>query len=58
MLYNLACTYSLLGDLECPLEYLARALAHGDWFKGMAEHDPDLHPLRNDPRFQALLKAS
>jgi tetratricopeptide (TPR) repeat protein len=53
--YNLACTYSMLGMLQPAFDALERALALGyRHFEHMAR-DPDLKPLRRDPRFGRLL---
>jgi serine/threonine protein kinase/Flp pilus assembly protein TadD len=57
VLYNVACTYSLLGESERAIDYVQKALVHSEFFKGAAEHDPDLDALRNNARFQALLKS-
>jgi len=55
--YNLACSYSLLGDVEAAVEALARAKEHGYLdFKHMAE-DSDLDNVRDDPRYKQLLSA-
>ncbi len=53
--YNLACSYSLLGQLEESLEALETAIEHGydEW-----EHlnaDDDLANLRNHPRYEELI---
>jgi len=58
VLYNVACTYAMVGEPERAMEYLEKMPPRGEWFKGWAEHDPDLDSLRNDPRFQALLKGA
>lgn len=55
--YNLACTYSLLGMVDCALESLEAAIQHGyDEFEYMQE-DPDLEAARKDNRFQELLRS-
>ena len=54
--YNVACLYSLEGQLEKAIESLDRAIKAGFGSKAWIEQDPDLDPLRSDPRFQALLK--
>ena len=55
-LYNVACVYSLLGELDQAIDLLVRSSLHEvsawkDWLK----HDSDLDPLRDHPRFQAWL---
>ena len=53
--YNLACSYSLLEDIEAAFKALTRAidLGYGDLFH-MAK-DPDLENLRQDKRFLHLI---
>ena len=55
VLYNVACVNSRLGEIEKAVDYLEKAIkagfAHQEWI----EHDSDLDPLRDHPRFQALL---
>jgi adenylate cyclase len=56
--YNIACVYSILGDLDAAIDLLETLLPHGSayhvlWFK----NDSDLDPLRQMPRFQELLTA-
>ena len=53
--YNVACLYSLEGRVEDALRCLEDAFQHGFGDKAWIEHDPDLEPLRGEPRFQALL---
>ena len=55
ILYNVACLQSLLGRPEEALEPLAEALAAWPDYKEQAAADDDLAPLRDDPRFQALV---
>ena len=50
--YNLACSYSLLNDVELALENLKRAVDFGyDDFRHL-QRDGDLENLRKDDRFQ------
>jgi TolB-like protein/cytochrome c-type biogenesis protein CcmH/NrfG len=54
--YNVACTYTLLGKFEDAIDCLERAARDGYWHKDWILHDSDLDPLRDHPRFQALLE--
>lgn len=56
ILYNVACTYSLLGEDERALDCLARAIRNGFGDEAWMTNDPDLASLRSLPRFQSLLK--
>jgi tetratricopeptide (TPR) repeat protein len=52
--YNLACSYSLNGELDLAVGSLEKALNLGYRdFKWLAR-DPDLRPLRKHPQFRAI----
>lgn len=53
--YNLACSYSLLGELDHAMESLEKALGLGYQEFEFMESDPDLASLREDARFEDLL---
>ncbi|HSF41956.1 MAG TPA: tetratricopeptide repeat protein, partial [Thermoanaerobaculia bacterium] len=54
--YNLGCFYTNIGDRESALTALEKFGASGRGFRDWMEHDSDLDPLREDPRFQALME--
>ena len=56
--YNLACSFAVLGMIDHAFEALERSLRLGydDWHH--LRRDPDLKPLRRDPRFARLLRRS
>ncbi len=63
--YNLACAYSRMGRLDDAFKALEKSLAIGkaeladEWgfhFEHAKVKDPDLEPLRGDPRFAEMLK--
>ncbi|MGA7296101.1 MAG: tetratricopeptide repeat protein [Rhodanobacteraceae bacterium] len=56
VLYNGACFYALQNNLERALELLQKAVELGWGDRAWMEHDSDLEPLRDNPRFQALLE--
>ncbi len=55
--YNVACLYSLEGMKDEAIACLEDAIRVGFGNRAWIEHDPDLNPLRGDPRFEALLSA-
>ena len=56
VLYNVACFYTHAGDTDRALELLESAVEKGWGDKAWLETDSDLDPLRDIPRFQALLQ--
>ncbi len=55
VLYNVACAYIRLGKTEEAIDCLERAVKNGFGHREWIEQDPDLNPIRDHPRFQALL---
>jgi TolB-like protein/Flp pilus assembly protein TadD len=56
VLYNVACFYTAIGELDRAMDLLERndvmpGIANRAW----VEHDPDLDPLRELPRFKAFV---
>ncbi|MDQ2839713.1 MAG: tetratricopeptide repeat protein [Acidobacteriota bacterium] len=55
--YNLACVFAHQGRSDEAFSNLREALEHGDSsYVSSLESDPDLQPLRSDPRFGLLVK--
>ena len=55
--FNLACVESLAGHKDAALEHLREAVARGDErMVRLARTDDDLAPLRDDPRFEELVR--
>ncbi len=54
-LYNTACVYATLGNQDRAVELLERAVQLGWGDRAWIEHDSDLLPLHDNPRFKALL---
>ena len=57
ILYNVACSFALLGQADTAIDCLEKSTMRNEFFKGWMEHDSDLDALRTYPRFQALLKS-
>ena len=56
LLYNIGCIYSLAGQIEEAIDALTRSVDFGLTQRGWFEHDNNLDPLREHPRFRALME--
>jgi adenylate cyclase len=56
VLYNVACIQSLAKKYEDALDSLEKAVRSGLTQKTWLEHDSNLDPLRNSPRYKKLIK--
>jgi adenylate cyclase len=55
--YNVACVYSMLGDVEPAFDLLERLLPHANHeTKAWIKHDSSLDALRSHPRYQKVLE--
>jgi tetratricopeptide (TPR) repeat protein len=54
-LYNLAGIHAAAGRIDDAIGYLESAVAAGFRYLKVIENDPDLHPLRGDPRFGEIV---
>jgi TolB-like protein/Tfp pilus assembly protein PilF len=57
LLYNVACMYSSLGRKEQAISCLERAVDKGFGHREWIDNDPDLAPLRDLPKYQAIVDA-
>ncbi len=55
VLYNVACLYARLDEVEPALRALEKAVGAGALHRDWIEKDPDMDPLRGHPRFAALM---
>jgi hypothetical protein len=53
--FNLACYLSLAGKTARAIEHLKLAIALDPTYKKMMVTESDFDPIRDDPRFQALV---
>lgn len=53
--YNLSCYHSLAGNFTEAVTYLTRAIASDDRFRSLTTAERDFDPIRDDPRFVALV---
>ena len=56
VLYNVGCIWALAGKPDQALDYLEECVRLGLKQKGWFDHDGNLDPLRDHPRFQALVR--
>jgi tetratricopeptide (TPR) repeat protein len=57
LLYNIACIKSMALARAPALDCLERSVRAGLTLRGWVLHDTDLDPIRNDPRFEAVIKS-
>jgi len=56
VLYNVACSYAQMDKHDEAMTCLEKAVQNGFGHREWFENDSDLDSLRDDPRFQTLLK--
>ena len=56
ILYDVACSFAVVGDEQRALDGLERAITMGISIGDWLARDPDREQLRDHPRFQALLQ--
>src|SRR6266481_4970110 len=56
VLYNVGCVYAVAGSDEEALDHLDKAIQNGFGHRDWLENDSDLDSIRDEPRFQALLR--
>ena len=54
--YNLSCYHSLAGNVTEAVTFLTRAIASDDRFRSLTTAERDFDPIRDDPRFVALIE--
>ena len=52
--YNLACYWSLAGNVKLAVAYLAQAFDLEPEYRDLVQDERDFDPIRNHPHFQAL----
>ncbi|MGD8375396.1 MAG: protein kinase [Acidobacteriota bacterium] len=56
LLYNVACIYATIGRTDEALDHLERAVRAGYNHRAWLENDSDFDPVRQHPRFLAILR--
>jgi TolB-like protein/tetratricopeptide (TPR) repeat protein len=54
--FSFALIHTGLGESQAAIDWLERAYDERDWYLCVLKTEPILDPLRNEPRFQALLR--
>jgi hypothetical protein len=52
--YNLACYWSLAGNVKLSVAYLSQAFDLEPEYRDLVLREADFDPIRNHPHFQAL----
>src|SRR5262249_17280833 len=55
VLYNVACTYAVLGEVDKAIDCLDKAFQQGFGHLEWVANDPDLARLRDHPRYKRLM---
>jgi len=55
--YNVACAHALMRNRDRALDWLAKSITMGFRQFDHARRDPDLESIREDPRFEAILRS-
>jgi len=55
LLFNLACSESLLGRTDDAIQHLSQSIATDERFRELAQKDSDFDAICDDPRFAALV---
>jgi tetratricopeptide (TPR) repeat protein len=53
--YNLSCYHSLAGNVPAAIESLTKAITSDDRFRSLTSGESDFDPIRDDPRFVAVI---
>ncbi|HEX6576208.1 MAG TPA: protein kinase [Gemmatimonadaceae bacterium] len=56
LLYNVCCTYAQLGKADDAISCLERAVDKGFGHREWIDNDPDLASIRDNPRFQSIMR--
>lgn len=56
VLYNLACFFAQAGESDRAFECLRTCIAGGYSHRQWVENDSDLDPIRDDPRYEEMLR--
>jgi len=56
VLFNSACTFAQAGLIDEALDHLELGLNRGFGHRSWIEHDSDLDPIRDEPRFKSLME--
>ncbi len=56
VLYNVACVYALMNEVERSIDCLELSMTRGWGQREWMEHDPDLASVREHPRFKKLME--
>lgn len=54
--YNLSCYHSLAGNVTEAVTFLTRAIASDNRFRALTDAERDFDPIRDDPRFVAVIE--